>query len=87
MQIIFSEEVSIINSIGARLKTLRTQNNLKQSDIADKINISTSNVSRIEKDWLLNGNGNMFILNTVNIGDDTNELITSYSKLDNLEKC
>ena len=36
-------------TIGERLKHLRTFSNMKQSDIAEKIGVSTSNISRIEK--------------------------------------
>ena len=40
----------VMYTIGERLKHLRTLSNMKQSDIAEKIGISTSNISRIEKD-------------------------------------
>jgi transcriptional regulator with XRE-family HTH domain len=40
----------IIDTLGKRLKHLRTAANLNQGEVAEKIGVSTSNISRIEKD-------------------------------------
>ncbi|PKR83062.1 helix-turn-helix domain-containing protein [Heyndrickxia camelliae] len=39
-----------MSSLGKRIKTLRTQHNLKQSDIADLISVTLRQVQRYEKD-------------------------------------
>jgi len=41
--------ILILITIGERLKSLRIEANLKQSDVANITGISTSNISRIEK--------------------------------------
>ena len=49
MQNIFYKERYHLKTIGERIKHLRVQAKLKQVDVANKTGISTSNISRIEK--------------------------------------